>query len=296
MENQSSKEKQLKEEYNRIVKPVRTYERDIAESLREKKTSQTDVYLEERKSGKAEKSKKLEGERSVRKFAVVLILIVSISAGTFIFLQFSSLQKDRAKSTPKMPSFETLIRGDSSKIIDTTGKDRLLLVDFISGHLENISQPGRLVTFNLTKKSISGEDQLILASEFLNIMSPNIPDPLLRSFEGKMTFGYFILEENRSPFLLIKIESFDNAFFEMFRLEEKIPQEFSFLSSKNPEGVRNQFEDMVSRNKDLRVLKTLDGRTFILYSFLDPETLLITDELETFIEVLDRFLLLRLGG
>lgn len=50
-----------------------------------------------------------------------------------------------------------------------------------------------------------------------------------------------------------------------------------------------RFTDAVIRNKDVRVLKNSEGKIALLYSFLDPSTILITTNEYTFIEILTRY-------
>ena len=49
------------------------------------------------------------------------------------------------------------------------------------------------------------------------------------------------------------------------------------------------FQDVVIRNKEARVLKNSDGLIILLYAFLDPNTIVITTNEYTFIEVLTRY-------
>ena len=50
-----------------------------------------------------------------------------------------------------------------------------------------------------------------------------------------------------------------------------------------------RFQDVVIRNKEARVLKNSDGLIILLYAFLDPNTIVITTNEYTFIEVLTRY-------
>lgn len=50
-----------------------------------------------------------------------------------------------------------------------------------------------------------------------------------------------------------------------------------------------RFEDAVIRNKEVRVLKNDEGKIVLLYSFIDPSTIVITTNEYTFIEILTRY-------
>ena len=53
-------------------------------------------------------------------------------------------------------------------------------------------------------------------------------------------------------------------------------------------GLRGTFEDVLVQNKDARVLKDSAGNVRLLYAFPNTETLLITTNQSTFLEVFGR--------
>ena len=100
-------------------------------------------------------------------------------------------------------------------------------------------------------------------------------------------FGTF----GESAFLIIKLASFENAFAGMLMWEKSLSQDIGplfataeFLRSVPPETV---FTDITDRNKDIRIL-ALGGQPILLYSFLDNNTLIITDSMETLRTLIDR--------
>jgi hypothetical protein len=50
-----------------------------------------------------------------------------------------------------------------------------------------------------------------------------------------------------------------------------------------------QWRDLIYKNKDVRVLRNQAGEIIMLYSFIDTQTVVITDTLDTFSEVLRRY-------
>ncbi len=97
---------------------------------------------------------------------------------------------------------------------------------------------------------------------------------------------------DESIFLIIKLDSFENAFAGMLEWEKNIAEDIGPLFATReilaqiPAGTA--FSDITERNKDSRVIKTEDGQTALLYSFFNDDTLIITDNLETLHVIIDR--------
>jgi len=52
--------------------------------------------------------------------------------------------------------------------------------------------------------------------------------------------------------------------------------------------LRSPFSDQIIRNKEARVLKDSEGEVVIMYSFVDQNTIVITTNESTFVEILTR--------
>lgn len=291
------------ENYFRAVKPIRTYERDLAELVREKEASQAKVRLEEQEK-KGKKKEKVSAQTAkigrqtsdysaVKKVIVLGLIFLVILGGVLISLQIGRIIQNKriVKEIPpeRTISADTIIRGDSLKIVPITQLNRENLLTEIKNKKENLVPNSGINILHITQ-SVATQEVALTADQFLETLRVRAPSSLIRSLGRKMEFG-FVAKENVSPFLILEIDSFEHAFAGMLSWENNLAGDLRELIAKDRE-VRGNFEDMTVRNRDLRILRGRAGETITLYSFLDNRHLLITDEVGTFREILDRFLLI----
>lgn len=179
--------------------------------------------------------------------------------------------------------FETLNRQRREKVL---GDNETLYISLVTTATDNSLVP-------------------ISPARFFKIFENSAPASLIRAFGSKMMFGLYKTTQNE-PFLLIRVDSFDNAFTGMLEWEAGINKDIGILFSKNllpvtevAPGVGQSagtttiqktlnvdlandtsFEDETIKNKDIRILRNKQGDTILLYSFIDKNTLLITASIE----------------
>lgn len=287
------------EEYYKIVKPLRTYEMDLAEFVRQTSASKTEVNLKEQtrkrereKEARVESSANPPKERSGNRpiiFLVVFILVfVSLGSGFFLWFYRDESQnfEEVPTETPEQVEFETLVKGNSQKLVEIETRDR----EDLAKALENaFSQEkvnsGEIIVFRLVDK-ISGQNFPLQPRTFLQRIESEAPPFLSRALGEKMDFG-LISFEKFSAFAVFEVKDFNNTFAGMLSWEKNMsPDLFGWISE---EVSISQFSDLTSSGKDLRVLRNPQGEIILLYSFLDKNTLLITDKLSTFREILNIF-------
>ncbi len=137
-------------------------------------------------------------------------------------------------------------------------------------------------------KGIDDDSFLINAEEFLSLSTNRSPETIRRSLLDKFMFGFHRNSTSIEPYLVLKTEFFQNTFTGMLKWEPEIQEDTKlWLSGKDVSA--ETFVDKVLKNKDIRVLTDTTGASLILYGFLDKETLVISTNEETFLEILDRF-------
>lgn len=137
-------------------------------------------------------------------------------------------------------------------------------------------------------KGIDDDSFLISAEEFLSLSTTRSPETIRRSLLDKFMFGFHRNSTSIEPYLVLKTEFFQNTFTGMLKWEPEI-QEDTKLWLSDKDVAAETFVDKVLKNKDIRILTDTTGTSLILYGFLDKETLVITTNEETFLEILDRF-------
>lgn len=294
-----TKETENDQEYFKVVKPLRTYERDIAESLRNKDASQASIHLEERRSEEKKKPKaKIKKPFPFKKLLTVGIVLVMLAAGGLMIYWLLPIINSPAPQIAA-PQIDSLVRSDSIKTFDVEGKSREEILSFVRETFQNSlpAENPRLVQIQFTNADSLSKTQGIRSEILFDLLAPEAPAVLKRALGYKASYGFLAESSSTtSPFLITELESFENAFASMLSWEKTIEKDFSRLISDLSEvPTERNFEDIVIRNKDVRILKSAEGESSILYSFLDKNTLLIAQNERIFREILDRFLVKQLS-
>lgn len=284
-----------KKELYSIVKPLRTYERDVAEAVRNKNESVASVKIAAEVK-KVEQIKKGEvivekTEKATKTGLVFVVSIVLVLAGIGVAGLVFNFYTNRPSPIVQVPT--TIITTDSRQAIDITNKPETEIQSLIRQSLAQSAQKNSLIRIDLTK-NISGEQKIISSQEFFEIFGKSAPSSLSRAMGSEWVFGMHAVGKNE-PFIFTSVSSFDNAYDGMIRFEQNMVKDFGpiFIASgtilTNSTTTTPQFEDLVIKSKDVRVLKDYRGNIVLLYSFLDLKNLVITTNETTFKELLGRY-------
>lgn len=138
---------------------------------------------------------------------------------------------------------------------------------------------------------------LATTAEFLNRLNTEAPSTLVRALDPLFMIGAYRApgsNAGESRFVIFKLISFDNAFPGMLAWEKTLPRDIGGIFANSEElktiEVEPVFKDVISRNKDVRVLSGSGTTTepVLLYSFFNNKMLIITDSLETLRILMDR--------
>ncbi|MBX4189555.1 hypothetical protein KW785_03115 [Candidatus Parcubacteria bacterium] len=131
-----------------------------------------------------------------------------------------------------------------------------------------------------------GESAELLTTErfLVHYLETEAPASLIRAFDPLFmlaTLGASPGEASAHTFMIVKLDSFENAFPGMLLWEATLSKDLLPLFAPDSiiEGVASStvFSDITIQNKDARVLKNPQGKTVLLYSFYDNNYLIITD-------------------
>jgi len=121
---------------------------------------------------------------------------------------------------------------------------------------------------------------------------PNVRYQNAKSKAPAIVVLFGILEgEKPSSFVIVKIESFENTYSRMLYWESDMPSDIGpiFPSAERLANVTSlEFQDVISKNKDVRVLYDAENKEVLLYSFLNNDILIITDNLNTLHTIIAR--------
>lgn len=288
-----------------LVRKVRTYKEDIVEAIQRQKTSLTSaVAAEERRRTSVSRfiesaeSKKPDYRKISAAVGSVLFILLGVGLlGFFLFFY----EPPKASVEEDIPS---LIFTEEHREIDITGKDaRDILRTLGESRRAVLLGLGQITHLYLTQMpSGMSEKQILTAEAFLKSINTRVSDAFVRSLMPDYMLGIHVFNQNQ-PFIIFKSQSYQHSFAGMLEWERSIYNDLSSFMGragsssleiqKDPFSGENvplktAFEDKVVQNIDTRVLLNEAGGIEFLYAFPSQQTLVITTNEHTLIEVITR--------
>lgn len=295
------------------VRPIRTFRDDIARVLQKKRTTLVDAVAaeENRASRIKEVEAPKEAPRSMMSYIVVFLSGLLITGGLsayaiYYFFGPTDITRIDVAEVPSIifveeqKEFELFDDESKRDIFRRIGaeKDSALL------RLGNIEQ--LYFTRSVYDETIASTKKMLVSSaEFIARSEFRIDSSFTRNLSPEMTFGYHSFDGTQ-PFMVFKTEFYEDAFAAMLDWESRMNEDLSPLfgdiimetylvgSSTRTRPANLTFEDVLVKNKEVRVLYDANGKELLLYGFPNPETLIITTNQYTFTEILTRLQSIRI--
>jgi hypothetical protein len=288
---QVDKSAEEQEAYLKVVKPLRTYERDVAEKVREGGASTVSVHLEERKKkGVPEEARRKRSAPKVMGARTILIIVgILVVIVTGVFAVFNFVSNTRSPDLASEEKGISIIKADSIITLDVSDEDREGIAIVIE---ENLGVPpsGLWITnFLLTEKNVFGLTKPLSSKSFFSKLSAQVPPRFLRALGEAFNIGFLTFSSTKEGFILSEIDSFENAFAGMLDWEKSLVIDLESLITSSNDSPSGTFRDIVIKNEDSRILRDKAGKSIIIYSFIGDDLLLIARNEETFREILDRY-------
>lgn len=271
---------------------VRTYQSDLAAALKEKKGSIVSIAAAEEKRRQEHDTVFEPGTDAARKKKWLLVAAVSlgvVGVGVFGFLFFGKQETAPTGAAPFVAP--NVIFVNSQREMSINGETRDTLVPKIAKEIQGANIRLDFIENIFFIKTTGGAKTLVPVRDFLSLSLEHVQPSLLRSFEGDYMLGIHAFNGN-IPFLIIRLNSFENAFSGMLKWETFMADDLLPLFGKG-EVLKTltqaeHFEDYLFINQDTRVLRNKMGDIVLLYAFPDRNTLVITTSQDTFKELIDR--------
>lgn len=273
------------------LKQIRTFQGDVASALSSQKESLFSIQQTEklkRASGGTVEDVKEGGGKGGELAKLLLGGLIFIALGSFG--AWFAYQEYITKSAP--PTIATpvsrLISVQSDAEINFASSTKEQVFAFVSERGEEVAS-NKLEHFIL-RRGVGELAPLTTTEEFFAKLETSAPSSLIRAFDPVFMLGTY----GKSRFILLKLSSFGNAFPGMLAWEKTMATDIGPLFATDPIlktiGPTSVFKDVISKNKDVRVLSTTGTTTepVLLYSFFDNRMLIITDSIETLRVVIER--------
>lgn len=283
----SEKDSPLKRPYDGKLKPLRTYEGDLSEAITQRNVSMVDIALaEQNKKNKFPEQqtdllKKQDWTEYKNKFFIFVGSILFILG----FLTVLSIYYVGSRNPIVQTSEKSIINYTKSFNIDIASSNRISVINSIVSEKKSFNLPvNSILHLNLTKN-----ENVVFAQDAIGFLAPSIPDSLLRNLDNEYMIGIYSFDTNE-PFVILKLKDFGIGFAGMLKWENMIISDLGQIFGIENKINGYKFEDLAYKNKDLRVAKDMSGKTILLYSFLDRQTVVITSNEKIFNALLAKYM------
>jgi hypothetical protein len=289
-------------------RPLRTYESDVAEALSQQKATVSTIAIAESERKESNNEPYPKSSNISRKIFFVLLSIIFIvtglGGGYYLYLKSPLAPQDIKKIQTKIPS---IVIPDIQKILSIDGISDNQLAEKVINQIESeTGNTNSIHEFILTQTGVSSTTVRVGSIDFLQRIAIGMSDSLLRSLKNQWMLGLYNNEGKRTPFIILSVDFFQNAYAGMLKYEAKMPDKLSLLlgyaekiysqnsnststnSIKSYYNIQGKFEDRVIQNRDVREFITNKGDLLVLYSFVDEATLIITTDEPTLRAIIER--------
>lgn len=244
-----------------------------------------------------ERRRTIEQQRYVSKQtgwrAIVFIVAIVLLLGAGGFALYSVFQEDEpATVTPPVIERTYLIPPDVEEVIDIAQEEptravRALLVspDISSGSVLGI----RFIDSERDISPTDGEEDLSY-DETLSALSLAMPRSIARAITDNFMVGVYG-DDTNTAFLAFTVSTFETLAGFLSWEKQDLYTLYGVLhgGALDPLGRNATWKDSSIKNVDARVLMDETGDIYLIYSFINKETVIITPSKDAFIELLDRY-------
>ncbi len=275
---------------------IRTYEGDVASALKNQKTSVVSMVLAEKRRRAETAVDEQEKQPKSKKTMVVIIAVVGLllilAVGIYLYIALQT-HSSSAQQGIVLPE---IILTDEEKEIDVTDLTSEKLVVTLKKERSTASLSlgsiQHIFFTETTQDSVTGQKikKLVETEKFVQLLDTRAPAAFLRSLNAGYIYGLHATNGTQ-PFVIFKTNSYETAFAGMLAWEENMREDLAIivtLAPALPAFNAPKFEDVVVKNRDVRVLKDASGKPELMYSFPDRSTLIITTNENTLKEIFDR--------
>jgi len=294
MQNENTNQNnQASEEQNKKRKPsIRTLRADTSEYIKSKKLSLVDLAAMQHQTDKGgglpvKKEpllSRLAGNRNV--IALITLIVAVAAVGVYILLTF----KKAEQVAPVVHAPPPLLNNQDEVAIDITGGKNLNME--IKKAFAEQYNPGDLVYMPIKRQL--GENIIYLKTgDFLNSLKTKAPAAITSFLEENFFLGILNLEKKHSVLIFEIEQAYEQTVFGgMLNWEKNMPTDIDFMLQKSTVSPVPVFKDKIIKNNHVRLLQT-DGKTVLLYTFLNSQFLIITDNEKALEEIIERFVVFK---
>lgn len=231
------------------------------------------------------------GSSRSMKLALLSVALLILGAGVLGGVLYINRDKPLTLSPLEI---DTLVFADQSQDIPVQTVRGDAFMGLLATRMSKAELPLNAISaLQLTTLSETGDVVEITTQEWFDHAQTQAPSALVRAFSPKFMLGIHSLE-GVEPFLVFKTAFYENAFAGMLAWEKTMSRDLSplfgttILSDSGPATSGSPFYDRLINNIDVRILVDLKSEIRLIYGFIDRQTVVISNNRDTFLEVVNR--------
>ncbi len=229
------------------VKPVRTYETDVAEAMSHKRPSQASMVIAE--SRRQEGTDRIGSENAepathgIRKLIMTLLSLALLgggAVGAYYLYTLSPLAPVKQIEVPQSQT-QNIVPADSQALVLIDSSQPLMAQSRIQAEVEKPQAPKTIKEIVIGTKDATGATQRVNAATMLSIMDIDAPNILARTLLPTWMLGVYADElGQKSVFVAVTTNFFQNAFAGMLQWESVMADDLKLYLYPSPlQGISN---------------------------------------------------------
>lgn len=271
---------------------VRTFARDVAEQMKTNSASVVKIALAEQNRQKEYETVVKDNKKQQIIFLVATFVFV---VGGAILLAFAMGNRNSQVPIPQIenqtPRANSIIFSEQQEIIDVANFSRAEMIQSIITRVGFVKEVG--ITNILTIIQGSGSARTLYGSEFISQIATNLPQETIPLIKNDFMIGVDG-DNNFTVFIIFSFENFDSVVDGFREWEPFLVQDTNRLlkiqtGNQGIELFSKSFQSEILFNKESRVLRDQNQGFVVGYTFLDRNNLVITTNINTIEEVINRY-------
>lgn len=230
----------------RPIKPIRTYEGDVAEVMSHKRTSTASIAIAESK--KQQGTETLSNDKAPnhagKKTTMLLLGLLLLGGGAFgaYYLYSKSALAPATPITEQPKSASSIVPQNSQVTITIDSQSPLATRKYLENEIRKTQAPNTIKEIVVATKNPMGTLTRVSAQDMVKAMDINTPDILTRSLTSNWMLGVYNDPDGvKSVFVVSTTNFFQNTFAGMLQWEQVMADDLRpYLFPSTVEGVSNE--------------------------------------------------------
>ena len=274
-------------------KNIKTYAEDLAKVVEGNEPGLIKKIIEEQEKNEAFNANVSPFSKRNKLFIIfgVFLGVLAIALVSFIFVF-----QQKIFTTTVVPQYVPIIFTDQNQFFEISGSNKEKVIsDIVAEVNKSKIQTGEVQGINLVENK-----KLISFKRLISFIEGNLTAGQLKPISDNFLMGIvnakatdFTVPASKNLFFLLKINFLPDAFNSLKTWEAKMLYDLHGFFSLDLNAETNylftkDFEDGFVLNKNARVLYDHSGQVVLMYVFIDSNYIIISKDIDTTLEVMNR--------